>query len=76
MFLHNSLLKPKISNNYNHANNQDCFNGFTFIKAVALRIIIKNSVKLIKGRWWMPWVVEAMKDALDCDKLWGAVKKL
>ncbi len=24
----------------------------------------------------MPWVVEAMKDVLDCDKLRGAVKKL
>ena len=23
----------------------------------------------------MPWVVEAMKDALDCDKLWGAVRE-
>ena len=29
-----------------------------------------------KGKWWMPWVVEAMKDVLDCDKLGGAVKKL
>lgn len=47
MFLHNSLLKPKISNNYNHANNQDCFNGFTFIKAVALKNT--KSVKLVKG---------------------------
>ncbi len=53
---------------------------FTFIKAVALRIllifIMKSQIKLIKGKWWMPWVVEAMKDVLDCDKLWGAVKKL
>jgi len=24
----------------------------------------------------MPWVIEAMKDVLDCDKLRGAVKKL
>ena len=35
-----------------------------------------KSVKLKKGKWWMPWVVEAMKDVLDCDKLWGAVKML
>lgn len=32
--------------------------------------------KAYKGKWWMPWVIEAMKDVLDCDKLWGAVKKL
>lgn len=32
--------------------------------------------KLLKSKWWMPWKSEAMKDVLDCDKLWGAVKKL
>ena len=74
MIFYNTLLKPKISNNYNHANNQDCFNEFTFIKAVALKNT--KSVKLVKGKWWMPWLVEAMKDVLDCDKLRGAVKKL
>ena len=26
----------------------------------------------IKSCWWMPWHREAMKDALTCDKLWGA----
>lgn len=38
--------------------------------------VISTKNKLNKGKWWMPWVIEAMKDVLDCDKLRGAVKKL
>ena len=25
--------------------------------------------KAIKGVWWMPWLSEAMKDVISCDKL-------
>ena len=69
MLFENLLLKPKIVINYNYA--IYCFIVcHTFNKAVSLE------VKACKGKWWMPWVIEAMKDVLDCDKLWGAVKKL
>ena len=27
--------------------------------------------KVTKGVWWMPWLSEAMKDAIGCDKPWG-----
>ncbi len=37
--------------------------------------MLTETNKIFKSRWWMPWVVEAMKDVLDCDKLRGAVKK-
>ena len=29
-------------------------------------------IKREKGVWWMPWQQEAMKDAIPCDKSWGA----
>ena len=43
---------------------------------------VMSNVELIKrkkdskSQRWMPWLVEAMKDVLDCDKVRGAVKKL
>ena len=24
--------------------------------------------KVDKGAWWMPWLTEAMKDVISCDK--------
>ena len=27
--------------------------------------------KVGKGAWRMPWLSEAMKDVISCDKLWG-----
>jgi hypothetical protein len=27
--------------------------------------------KVIKGAWRMPWILEAMKDVISCDKLGG-----
>ena len=27
--------------------------------------------KVIKGKWWMPWLSEAMKDVTSCEKLRG-----
>ena len=36
----------------------------------------KSNKKDIKGHRWMPWLVEAMKDVLGCDKPRGAAKKL
>ena len=32
--------------------------------------------KVSKGKRWMPWLSEAMKDAISCDKLRGAAHKL
>ena len=34
-------------------------------------IIIETSLakKVIKGAWRMPWLTEAMKDVISCDKL-------
>ena len=36
-------------------------------------ILIKfyNFFKAIKGAWWMPWVWEATKDVVSCDKPGG-----
>ena len=34
-----------------------------------------KSFKAIKGVWWMPWLSEAMKDVISCDKLRGAANK-
>jgi len=28
-------------------------------------------IKRVKGIWWMPWRMEAMKDVARCEKLWG-----
>ena len=28
----------------------------------------KEQVKVIKGAWRMPWLMEAMKDVISCDK--------
>ena len=34
-----------------------------------------NFFKATKGTWWMPWLWEAMKDVVSCDKLRGAAHK-
>jgi hypothetical protein len=36
---------------------------------------IFNFFKAIKGVWWMPWLWEATKDVVSCDKLRGAAHK-
>ena len=28
----------------------------------------ESDKKVIKGAWWMPWLSEAMKDVISCDK--------
>ncbi len=33
--------------------------------------IVVNSKKVIKGVRRMPWLSEAKKDVISCDKLWG-----
>ena len=30
---------------------------------------IEFNKKVIKSVWWMPWLSEAMKDVVSCDKL-------
>ena len=32
------------------------------------RIVI-HLAKVVKGAWRMPWLTEAMKDVISCDKL-------
>jgi hypothetical protein len=32
-------------------------------------LILKQQKKVSKGVWWMPWLSEAMKDVVSCDKL-------
>ena len=34
-----------------------------------LEFNIEFNKKVIKGVWWMPWLSEAMKDVVSCDKL-------
>ncbi|GJG66530.1 hypothetical protein PRLR6014_30060 [Prevotella lacticifex] len=29
----------------------------------------ESDKKVIKGAWWMPWLTQAMKDVISCDKL-------
>ena len=38
--------------------------------------LLPDRIKRDKGVWWMPWQQEAMKDAIPCDKLWGAGNRL
>lgn len=38
--------------------------------------LLPGQIKRDKGVWWMPWQQEAMKDAIPCDKLWGAGNRL
>ena len=38
--------------------------------------LLLDRIKRDKGVWWMPWQQEAMKDAIPCDKLWGAGNRL
>jgi hypothetical protein len=38
--------------------------------------VVKYVVKLLRAAWWMPWHRKAKKDALTCEKLRGAGKKL
>jgi uncharacterized protein YyaL (SSP411 family) len=38
--------------------------------------LLLDRIKREKGVWWMPWQQEAMKDAVRCDKPWGAANGL
>ncbi len=35
-----------------------------------------HGVKEEKSIRWMPWRVAAMKDVVNCEKLWGVVNRL
>ena len=37
---------------------------------------IEFNKKVIKSVWWMPWLSEAMKDVVSCDKLRGGANNL
>ena len=39
-------------------------------------IVAKNNHKLLKSKRWMPWLSEAKKDVISCDKLRGVAHKL
>ena len=32
---------------------------------------VEKFEKVTKSAWGMPWLSEAMKDVISCDKLWG-----
>ncbi len=36
----------------------------------------KFGVKVEKSIRWMPWRFAAMKDVVNCEKLWGVVNRL
>ena len=38
---------------------------FTVMCCVPCLVI---QAKVVKGAWWMPWLTEAMKDVISCDK--------
>ena len=31
-------------------------------------LICNSLAKVSQGAWWMPWLTEAMKDVISCDK--------
>ena len=37
---------------------------------------IEFNKKVNKSVWWMPWLSEAMKDVVSCDKLRGGASNL
>ena len=37
---------------------------------------LKIFKKVIKSDWWMPWLSEAKKDVIGCEKLRGGVYNL
>ena len=39
-------------------------------------LVLRNRKKVGKGTWRMPWLSEAMKDVISCDKLWGGANDL
>ena len=44
---------------------------FTFLCTAIIRFLIRlvGKKKVMKGAWRMPWLTEAMKDVISCDKL-------
>ena len=56
----------------------DLERGLSFgTDAAGMRVfLLPGQIKRDKGVWWMPWQQEAMKDAIPCDKLWGAGNRL
>ena len=36
-----------------------------------IKLRFEHFLKAIKSVWWMPWLSEAMKDVVSCDKLRG-----
>ena len=40
------------------------------------RVTRYRDKKANKGTWWMPWLSQAKKDVISCDKLWGGANDL
>ena len=40
--------------------------------AESMRVVpisgMTSTKKVVKGAWWMPWLMEATKDVISCDK--------
>ena len=62
-------------NNYNTKNTMRIGLGFTISIEKIIKITKRNH-KLLKSKRWMPWLSEAMKDAISCDKLRGVAHEL
>ena len=41
-----------------------------------IRTCVNDKKKVGKGTWRMPWLSEAMKDVISCDKSWGDANNL
>ena len=39
-------------------------------------MVKKGKIRNKKGVWGMPWLSEAMKDVISCDKPWGGANTL
>ena len=37
---------------------------------------IYDREKVDNGGWWMPWLTQAMKDVISCDKRWVGANDL
>ena len=44
-------------------------------REISKRIVLFDK-KVIKGVWRMPWILEAMKDVISCEKLRGSAHKI
>ena len=52
------------------------FISYSFFRKKNKSNEIYRDKKANKGTWWMPWLSQAKKDVISCDKLWGGANDL